>query len=225
MKLRSSASPMVGTMRHGCDGRDALAELLVRNADDQTIDHGLVTLDRLFHFFGVDLLAGGIDALRAAAQKIERTVGFDRRPVAGEGVAHAVDRLEGRGALLLVFVVADRPRLPPAATIPVSPEPGSTRRPSSVKTFVVGAMANLAVSPRFPRVVIWLPIEPSLEPIASKRMKSPHSRSCAFTSVVHMTPEDTRSLTGEVSYGVPASLASSSAFTMGRLNASPTMTT
>ena len=37
-------------------------------------------------------------------------VGLDARPVAGDGVAHAVDDLEGGGGLVVVLVVAVRQR-------------------------------------------------------------------------------------------------------------------
>ena len=85
-------------------------------------------------------------------------------------------------------------------------------------------MVNLAVSVATPRIVTWLPIEPSLEPIASSNTTCGiRSRSASLTSVVHITPDDTIICRLEVSYGAPRSVAASIARTIGFENASPTI--
>ena len=66
-----------------------------------------------------------------------------------------------------------------------------TSRPSSANTFVVGFWVNLAVSVDAPRVLIWLPIDPSVDPMASNSTTcGMRSSNCSLTSVVHMTPDD-----------------------------------
>ncbi len=114
---------------------------------------------------------------------------------------------------------------PPAAIMPISSDPGSTSRPSSVMTLVVGLLANLAVSVATPRIVTWLPIEPSVDPMASISISCGiRSRSCSFTSVVHITPDEMIILSDDRSYGSPRSAASSNALTSGLAIASPTST-
>ena len=54
-----------------------------------------------------------------------------------------------------------------AATIPISSDPGSTTRPSSVTTFTFGVVVNFAVVPTPARVLMVAPIEPSVEPSPS----------------------------------------------------------
>ena len=62
---------------------------------------------------------------------------------------------------------------------------------SSLKTFVSGDCVNLAVSVAMPFIVIWVPIDPSDEPIASiSTTCSIRSNIACLTSVVHITPDD-----------------------------------
>ena len=50
------------------------------------------------------------------------------------------------------------------------------------------------------------------------------SSRASFTSAVHITPDEMIIVSDDVSYGVPASAASSSARMIGLANASPTIT-
>ena len=59
-----------------------------------------------------------------------------------------------------------------------------------MKTLVVGLIAKRAVWLRLPRVVIWVPMLPSLLPMASMSTHSCQSSSSRFTSLVHITPEE-----------------------------------
>ena len=65
-------------------------------------------LERLLDFFGEDLLPARVDGGRPPAQQVDGPVGVDLGEVAGDGVAHAVDLLEGAFGLLLVLVVPER---------------------------------------------------------------------------------------------------------------------
>ena len=108
--------------------------------------------------------------------------------------------------------------------MPISPEPGCTGRSSSVNTFVVGIWLNFAVDGGRPFMVMLIPIEPSVEPMASTSTScSIRSSSASLTSAVHMTPEEMIVRNEDVSYGRPAAAASSSARRMGFEKASPTM--
>ena len=59
------------------DRGDPLAPALVGHADDDRVEHGGVGLERLLDLLGVDLLAAGVDADRAAAEQRDRAVGLD----------------------------------------------------------------------------------------------------------------------------------------------------
>ena len=116
--------------------------------------------------------------------------------------------------------------MPPAATMPISSEPGSTTRSSSVNTFVVGACAKVAVPGDKPFIEIWVPIVPSVEPMASTRIAcSIRSSNCWLTSVVHITPEEEMTAIDDVSYFEPSLLPSSKARINGLAKLSPTMVT
>src|SRR4051812_14473307 len=54
-----------------------------------------------------------------------------------------------------------------AATIPISSDPGSTTRPSSVTTFTDGVDVNFPVVPLPDRLLMVAPIDPSVDPRAS----------------------------------------------------------
>ena len=83
---------------------------------------------------------------------------------------------------------------------------------------------NLAVWECSSRVVTWLPIEPSVDPIASNSTTCGiRSSRASFTSVVHMTPDDTIIFSDDASYASPRSAASSTAAMIGFANESPTM--
>ena len=102
--------------------------------------------------------------------------------------------------------------------------PGVISVSSSRNTFVVGLAVNFAVSLRTPRIVTWLPIEPSVEPIASYSTTcGMRSSSASLTSVVHITPTTPSSAATTVSYGSPRAVASSSAVMIGLANESPTI--
>ena len=108
--------------------------------------------------------------------------------------------------------------------MPISPDPGTTSVSSSLNTLVAGLEVNLAVSVLTPRIVIWLPIDPSLEPIASNKIACGiRSSSSSFTSVVHITPEETIIFNVDVSYGSPRSIAARRARMIGLENESPTI--
>ena len=64
----------------------------------------------------------------------------------------------------------------------------------------------------------------SLEPRPSISIGTPRSRNACLYGGVHMTPPDTITISDEMSYGLPAASASSSARTIGRAKASPTIT-
>ena len=83
---------------------------VVGHADDHAVEHVGCDAERELDLFGVDLLAAGVDARRAAAEQPDRAVGVDRRVVAGDRVAPAVDGAERRRRLLRVLVVAERDR-------------------------------------------------------------------------------------------------------------------
>ena len=91
------------------DRGDPLAPALVGHADDDGVEHGRVRLERGLDLLGEDLLAAGVDALRAAAEQRDRAVGLVDRHVAGQRVAHAARAGdEGGGRLLGVLVVLER---------------------------------------------------------------------------------------------------------------------
>ena len=56
------------------DRHHDLAPPLVGHAEHARVAHGRVRLQRLFDLLGEDLLAGGVDALRAAAEQQDRAV-------------------------------------------------------------------------------------------------------------------------------------------------------
>ena len=60
------------------------------------------------NLLGENLLAAGVDHLRAAAQEAQGAVGVDGGEVAGHRPAPALERREGLGRLLRVLVVAER---------------------------------------------------------------------------------------------------------------------
>ena len=88
--------------------------------------------------------------------------------------------------------------------MPISPEPGTTSRPSSVNTFVLAPIVNLAVVGAEPGALIE-PANPtpSLEPSESKQIMLPRAISACFVSVDHITPELMMSCSDEMSYGAP----------------------
>ena len=81
---------------------------------------------------------------------------------------------------------------PPTATMPISPEPGATRRPSSVNTALFSVMANLAVCSATPAAETDAP-----RPTASDEPNESNStawgmcrRRPCLLSWLHITPED-----------------------------------
>ena len=78
------ASPVAGLD----DGGDPLAPALVGHADDDGVEHGRVGLEGGLDLLGEDLLAAGVDALRARGpSRRDGAVGLEDRHVAGQGVA------------------------------------------------------------------------------------------------------------------------------------------
>src|ERR1700677_2523406 len=59
-----------------------LPVLLVGNADHEAVVDRWMGLDRGLAFFRIDLLAAGIDAVRATAEQRDPAIGLDPRPVA-----------------------------------------------------------------------------------------------------------------------------------------------
>ena len=89
---------------------------------------------------------------------------------------------------------------PPTASMPISSEPGSTSRPSSVNTLVCSPIVNFAVVGAEPGAVIEsAKPTPSLEPSESKQMMLPRAMSACFVSVDHITPELMMSCSDEMS--------------------------
>ncbi len=75
--------------------------------------------------------------------------------------------------------------------MPTSSEPGTTSRPSSANTFVVGLSTNTAVGAPVPCVVTWVAIAPSLEFMMSfSATLGRRSSSACLTSADHMAPEE-----------------------------------
>jgi hypothetical protein len=111
---------------------------------------------------------------------------------------------------------------PFSATRPSSPEPGSTSRPSSVSTLVLGPSLNSAVAEVLSAVVVLdaMPMA-SEEPRESMRMSRPlWRRSPALVSALQITPELTitrRLLTSQ------RSGSASRARSIGLAKASPTI--
>src|SRR6188474_1287041 len=103
---RVGVDGMAGAGLHERD--DHLAPSLVGDADHDAVEHRVVRPEGELHFFGVDLLAAGVDARRAAAQQADRPVGVDGRVVAGNRVTPVADRAEGGCGLLGILVVAER---------------------------------------------------------------------------------------------------------------------
>src|SRR5207248_11265509 len=80
----------------------------------------------------------------------------------------------------------------PRATKPLSSAPGSTGRPSSVKTFTRSPSTNLAVSAGAPAIDVDAPI-----PTASDEPKESNKMACgicasrpALVSWLHITPDE-----------------------------------
>ncbi|MBV6508979.1 MAG: hypothetical protein JJLCMIEE_02046 [Acidimicrobiales bacterium] len=90
---------------HDCG--DGFTVLVVRYPHRNRVVHRLVGLEHLFDLFGVDLLAGGVDAHRPATEQGDAAVGLDGGVIAGYRVAIAVHLDEGRRGLLGVLVVPD----------------------------------------------------------------------------------------------------------------------
>src|SRR5205823_14744330 len=82
--------------------------LPIWHTDDQAVDDRRVQLHGFFDFFGIDLLATGVDDDRPPAEQRDRAVALDAREVAGDRPALPVDHEERLGGLLRVLVVADR---------------------------------------------------------------------------------------------------------------------
>src|SRR3954452_11907015 len=93
---------------------------------------------------------------------------------------------------------------PPTASMPTSPDPGSTARPSSVNTLVCAPIVNLAVFTAAPGALID-PANPtpSLDPSESRQRKLPRCIRACFDSGDHITPELMISCGDESSYGSP----------------------
>src|ERR1700677_265540 len=70
---------------------DRLAKAFIRNTDDHGIAHRAVRLERNLDFLRKNLLATGVDTLRAAADQIDRALGFNSGPVARYHEALAID--------------------------------------------------------------------------------------------------------------------------------------
>jgi hypothetical protein len=84
-----------------------LAEAVVGHAEDQRVEHVGVRLQRALDLLGEDLLAAGVHARVAAAEKGDRAVLLDPRPITGHRVALAVHLGEHLGGLDRVLVVAE----------------------------------------------------------------------------------------------------------------------
>ena len=85
---------------------------------------------------------------------------------------------------------------PPTATMPISPEPGSTRRPSSVNTALFSVIANCAVCSATPAADTEAP-----SPTASDEPNESNSIACGrcsrrpcLLSWLHITPDDEMTL-------------------------------
>ncbi len=89
------------------DGRHLLPEPGVGDPDDDGVGDAGVGPDDGLHFFGIDLLAAGVDGLGAPAEEPDAAVGVDDRHVARQGPAATVDLDEGAGAFRGVVVVAE----------------------------------------------------------------------------------------------------------------------
>ena len=79
-----------------------------RPARAHHVVHVGVVGDGLLDLLGEDLLAAGVDGDRVAAVQLDDAVGGEAGPVAGHGVAGAVDHREGARRLLGVAEVAER---------------------------------------------------------------------------------------------------------------------
>ena len=96
-----------GARRELHRGDHLLAKTFVRSGHDDRIENHGVALQNFLDFFGEDFLATGVDALRPAAEQRQGAVEADRGHVARAGVAHTVNRREGRGRLGLILEVAE----------------------------------------------------------------------------------------------------------------------
>ena len=76
--------------------------------DHDGVEHGRVALEGLLDLLGEHLLAAGVDGDRVAAVQLDGAVGQHAGPVAGHGVADAVDGREGAGRLVGIAEVAER---------------------------------------------------------------------------------------------------------------------
>ena len=95
--------------RHGFDGRDdPLAGSVVWDSHDAGIDDERVALEHLLNFFWIDLLTGGVDALAAPPEQLDRPVDPDPGVVTWHAVPGSVDHAEGGVGLGSVLVVAER---------------------------------------------------------------------------------------------------------------------
>src|SRR5262245_10296462 len=112
---------------------------------------------------------------------------------------------------------------PATTTMPISSEPGSTRRPSSVNTAQVGPSSNLAVCCGASFTLTELP-----SPTASDEPNESNSTACGMCrskpcllSWLHITPDEVMASTDDRSYrpGLASRCCS-----IGPANASPTMT-
>ena len=80
---------------------------------------------------------------------------------------------------------------PVTATIPISPDPGTTSRSSGPTTLVEGIAANDAVGPMAPFTESFCAIPPSVDPRASTT-SAPGVKSSrpSMTSAENMAPEE-----------------------------------
>ena len=82
----------VGAVAALDEGGDLLAPALVVGADDGGVEDVVVAQQDGLDLLGVDLLAAGVDADRAAAEHGDRAVVLAAGEVAGDRPALAVDR-------------------------------------------------------------------------------------------------------------------------------------
>ena len=113
------------------DRRHLLAPALVGRADDDGVVDRRCACAAPLHLLGIDLLAAGVDAHRAAAEHVDRSVGVELRVIARHRVAHAFN---GRGRFSpsspgpCSTRAARVPCAPPSRSAPSSPRAGRSAR-------------------------------------------------------------------------------------------------
>ena len=208
------------TVADAHDGDDLVAPPLARATGDHAVVHAGMALDRRLDLLGEDLLAAGVDRHRVAPVQLDHPVGAQPRPVAGHGVAHAVDHGIRACGLVGIAQVAERQTAAlgqPAELVRRRARARGRGRPTA--RGCPGMIGNVPVVAPAPADTCDSCPPASLEPSPSTIISVGRwARNSSFRCADSGAPPDSSTVRLDRSYE-PRSSSSSN----GRANASPTM--